>query len=176
LRKNNFTELAPKFRLDLVAPIEQTHRNPDSIGISRILRLSRRQRWLEVGMRKCEVVFSQVLSVYPSRAGSSGPAFLSSRVVIPDPGIRPQKLLWYRFYDKIISWLTILVVYLSDSTHPFWEKLRLPLIPPQLLAQISASRYDILFIYSLKITSQIPIMKKWRIDVILAYESSFFLW
>ena len=27
LRKSNFTELAPKFRLDLVAPIEQNHRN-----------------------------------------------------------------------------------------------------------------------------------------------------
>jgi len=61
LRKNIFTELAPKFRLDLVAPIEQIHRNPDPIGISRILRLRRRQRWPEVGMRKCEVVFTQAL-------------------------------------------------------------------------------------------------------------------
>jgi hypothetical protein len=37
LRKNNFAELAPKFRSDLAAPIGQTHRNPDPIGISRIL-------------------------------------------------------------------------------------------------------------------------------------------
>ncbi len=42
LRKNNFTELAPKFRSDLAAPIEQIHRN--SSTISRILRLRRRQR------------------------------------------------------------------------------------------------------------------------------------
>jgi hypothetical protein len=59
LRKSNFTELAPKFRLDLVAPIEQNHRN--SIIISRILRLRRRQRWPEDGMRKCEVIFTQAL-------------------------------------------------------------------------------------------------------------------
>jgi len=29
LRKNNFAELAPKFRSDLAAPIEQIRRNPD---------------------------------------------------------------------------------------------------------------------------------------------------
>jgi hypothetical protein len=57
LRKNIFTELAPKFRLDLVAPIEQIHRNPDPIGISRILCLRRRQRWHEDGMRKCTSYF-----------------------------------------------------------------------------------------------------------------------
>jgi len=45
LRKNNFAELAPKFKSDLAAPIEQIHRNPDPIGISRILCLRRRQRW-----------------------------------------------------------------------------------------------------------------------------------
>jgi len=27
LRKNNFTELAPRFRSDLAAPIERIHRN-----------------------------------------------------------------------------------------------------------------------------------------------------
>jgi len=59
LRKNNFTELAPKFRSDLAAPIEQIHRN--SSTISRILRLRRRQRWAEDGMRKCEVIFTQAL-------------------------------------------------------------------------------------------------------------------
>jgi len=57
LRKDNFTELAPKFRSDLAEPIEQTHRN--SITISRILRLRRRQRWAKDGMRKCEVIFAQ---------------------------------------------------------------------------------------------------------------------
>jgi len=60
LRKNNLTELAPKFRSDLAALIEQIHRN--SSTISRILRLRRRQRWAEDGMRKCEVFFAQALS------------------------------------------------------------------------------------------------------------------
>ena len=55
--KNNFAELAPKFRSKLAAPIEQIHRN--SRAISRILRLRRRQRWAEDGMRKCEVIFAQ---------------------------------------------------------------------------------------------------------------------
>ena len=59
LRKNNFTELAPRFRSDLTARIEQSHRN--SITISRTLRLRRRQRWPGDGMRKCEVVFAQAL-------------------------------------------------------------------------------------------------------------------
>ena len=57
--KNNFAELAPKFRSKLAAPIEQIHSNPDAIGITRILRLRRRQRWAEDGMRKCEVIFAQ---------------------------------------------------------------------------------------------------------------------
>jgi len=57
LRKNNFAELAPKFRSELAAPIEQIHRN--SRPISRILRLRRRQRWAEDGMRKFEVIFAQ---------------------------------------------------------------------------------------------------------------------
>ncbi|MBN1662518.1 MAG: hypothetical protein JW943_02845, partial [Deltaproteobacteria bacterium] len=56
---NNFAELAPKFRSDLAAPIEQIHRN--SITISRILRLRHRQRWAEDGMRKCEVIVAQAL-------------------------------------------------------------------------------------------------------------------
>ena len=41
-RKNKFAELAPGFGSDLVAPIEQNHRN--SSTISRILRLRRGQR------------------------------------------------------------------------------------------------------------------------------------
>ena len=30
-RKNKFTDLAPGFRLDLVAPIEQNHRNSSTV-------------------------------------------------------------------------------------------------------------------------------------------------
>ena len=60
LRKNNFAELTPRFRSDLTARIEQSHRN--SITISRTLRLRRRQRWPGDGMRKCEVIFAQALS------------------------------------------------------------------------------------------------------------------
>jgi len=59
LRKNNFAELAPRFRSDLAVPIEQNHRN--SSTISRILRLRRGRRWPEAGMRKCGVVFAQAL-------------------------------------------------------------------------------------------------------------------
>jgi hypothetical protein len=77
LRKNHFTELAPKFRSDLAAPIEQIQRNPDPIGISRILRLRCRQRWAEGGMRKCDVIFAEALryrkpltSPFPSRMTS----------------------------------------------------------------------------------------------------------
>jgi hypothetical protein len=75
LRKNHFTELAPRFWSDLAAPIEQIHR--DSSTISRILRLRCRQRWAEDGMRKCEVIFAQALryrklltSPFPSRMTS----------------------------------------------------------------------------------------------------------
>ena len=79
LRKNHFTELAPRFWSDLAAPIEQIHRDsPANIGgISRILRLRCRQRWAEDGMRKCEVIFAQALryrkpltSPFPSRMTS----------------------------------------------------------------------------------------------------------
>ena len=56
-RKNNFTELAPRFRLALFDPKSQNHRNPDTIGISRILRLRIGQRWPVDGMRKCEELF-----------------------------------------------------------------------------------------------------------------------
>jgi len=79
--KNNFTELAPKFRLDLVAPIEQKHRN--SITVSRILRLRRRQRWPEDGMRKCEVIFTQVLSQcrFKKRAFPKAKALLKTDIM-----------------------------------------------------------------------------------------------
>jgi hypothetical protein len=60
LRRNNFAELAPGFGSDLAVPIEQNHRNSNTI--SRILRLRRNQRWPEAGMRKCEVIFAQALS------------------------------------------------------------------------------------------------------------------
>ena len=56
LRTNNFTELAPRFRLDVGAPIEQNHRN--SSTISRILRLKSNQKWSEDGMPKCAVIFA----------------------------------------------------------------------------------------------------------------------
>ncbi len=60
LRKNNFTELAPRFRSDLFDPKLQSHSN--SRPISRTLRLRIGQRWSEDGMLKCEVIFARALS------------------------------------------------------------------------------------------------------------------
>ncbi len=62
-RKNNFTELAPRFRLALFDPKSQNHSN--SRTLSRILRLRIGQRWPEDGMRKCEVIFARALRRRP---------------------------------------------------------------------------------------------------------------
>ena len=56
LRKNNFTELVPRFRSDLFDPKLQSHSH--SRPMSRNLRLRTGQRWPEDGMRKCEVIFA----------------------------------------------------------------------------------------------------------------------
>ena len=61
-RKNNFTELAPRFRLALFDPKSQTHTN--SRTISRILRLRIGQTWAEDGMQKCDVIFARALSQF----------------------------------------------------------------------------------------------------------------
>ena len=68
-RKNNFTELAHRFRLALFDPKSQNHSN--SRTLSRILRLRIGQRWPEDGMLKCEVIFARALrTVNEARAGS----------------------------------------------------------------------------------------------------------
>jgi len=88
LRRNNFAELAPGFGSDLAVPIEQNHRNSNTI--SRILRLTRNQRWPEAGMRKCEVIFAQALSSISTlligfvvvTSASAGPMFVAYTPVL----------------------------------------------------------------------------------------------
>ena len=59
--QKQLTELAPRFRSDLFDPKLQNHRNSGTI--SRTLRLRIGQSWPEDGMRKCEVIFAQALSI-----------------------------------------------------------------------------------------------------------------